>query len=195
MTEATTAKQEEVKEEEGSRRKIIAFEIIALFFFTLSLAATIVMMLLPFWKDPKRDLFPGNAGRALGLLFILGRVFGIVLYTLGAPKLSRRILSKAGGTIDLTIGFLCAVEIFWIRAQAPGVTTSTTSLWWLCVVLTVLGTLGVYLPAREERLEDEAAKRKADEAKLKERRRSPTIIRLKVRRYYVWGKKVFDCKD
>jgi len=194
MTEATTAKQEEVEEEEGSRRKIIAFEIIALSFFTLSLAATIVIMLLPL-EDPQRKLFPGNAGRALGLLFTLGRVFGIVLYALGAPQLSRRILSKGGGTVDLTIGFLCAVEIFWIRAQAPGVTTSTTSLWWLCVVLTVLGTLGVYLPARAERLEDEEAKRKADEAKLKERRRSPTIIRLKVRRYYVLGKKVFDCKD
>lgn len=197
MNEAMTANGQQ-EQEEGSRRKIIAFEIIAISFFTLSLAASIVIMLRPLEVFP-RGAFPGNAARALWLLFILGLAFGIVLYTLGATKYRRRKLSGSGGTNYLILGFLCAVEIFWIRAHAPGVTTSTTSLWWLCVILTVLGGIGVYLPVRAKRLEEEEAKRKGDEAKrkalAKEVRTPPTIVRLKVRRYYVSQKKIFDCKD
>ena len=191
MTEPTTAKQQE-NEEEGSQNGIIVLEIFAVFFYTLSLAASIVIMLRPLGVLPSKA-FTGNAASALWLLFTFGITFGIVLHTLGATKRTMWKFSKFGGIVDLILGSLCAVEIFLLKAY--GVTARTTSLWWLFVAVTVFGTISVYLTVRAKRLEDEEAKRKADEARARQRRTSPTIVRLKNRRYYVCEQKIFVCKD
>jgi hypothetical protein len=189
MTQATTAKHEE---EEGSGKRIIVLEIVGVFFFLLSLASSIVIMLLPL-QGLLRGAFPGNPARALWLLFTICLVFGVVLDTLGATKLTRVIFSKFAGGVDLIQGFLCAVEIFLLKAY--GVPTSSTSLWWLFIVLTVLGTACLYLPVRAKRLKEAEEKRKADEALAKKQRTSPTIVRLKNRRYYVCEQKMLVCKD
>ena len=196
MTEATTAKEQQ--EDDGSPEQISVLRVIAILFLTVSLLVAIAIMLRPLPGFPPK-VFPGNAEMALWLLFTLSLAFGIVLNALGARKENEWRFSNVGGTIYVILGFVSAVEIFLLRAKAPGGTPSTNSLWFLFMVLTVLGAIGVYRPVRSKWLEAKEAKSKAEEARrqalAKERRRTPTIVRLKIRRYYVSEKKIFDCKD
>ena len=190
MSEATTEKQKE----EGSRKRIVVLEVGGILFFTLTLAASIVIILRPL--NALHGSFPRET--KIWLLFTLGFVFGIVLHSLGATTQSRRNLSKRGGTNYLFLGFGCAVEIFLLGLFKPEVTTGIASLWTLSVILSVLGTLGVYLPVRGERREAERKKRKEKEEQRKalaKRRRSPTTIVIKVRHYYFTEKRIFDCKN
>jgi hypothetical protein len=189
MSEATT----EPQKEEGSQKKIAVFEVSGIFFFTLSLAASVVIILRPL------GALNGAFSREteIWLLFTLGFAFGIVLTSLGATTRSRRNLSIRGGANYLALGFVCAVEIFLLGLYEPGVATGITSLWWLSVIYTVLGTLGVYLPVRGRRRQAEREKRKQKEARRKaiaKERRSPRII-IKVRRYYFTEKKLVDWKN
>ena len=189
MSEATTEKQKV----EGSRKTIAVFEVSGIFFFTLNLVASFVIILRPLGE--LNGAFPRQT--EIWLLFTLGFVFGIVLHSLGATTQSRRNLSKRGGANYLALGFVCAAEIFLLGLYKPGETTGIISLWCLSVILSVLGTLGVYLPVRGKRLEAERKERKEKEERRKARakeRRSPTII-IKVRRYYFTEKKLFECKD
>jgi hypothetical protein len=185
MTETTTAKQVDKEEE------IFLLRMIGIFLFLLSLAASIVIMLLPV-RVLLRGTFPGNPMRALWLLFIFGMTFGVGVHALGATKHRRWKFWKFAGVVKLGLGLLCAIEIFLLTADRE---ISTTSLWWLFGTLIVLGTNGVYLPERGKRLEAAEAKRKAEEVLIRARRTSPKFFRFKVQRYLVSENKTFVCRN
>lgn len=188
MSEATT---EELKDE-GIRRRIAVMEVFGIAFFTLTVAATIVFMLRPLRIFG--ETFP-MASR-FWLLFTVGFVFGLVLYSLGATTKNRRGLSRGGGANYLLLGFACAVELLLLAFFRPDETVGIKSLWWLCVILSFLGTLGVYLPVigRRRELLRELRKQQEERRKAQAREiRSPMII-VKVRRYYFTEKKLFDYK-
>jgi hypothetical protein len=188
MSEATT---EELKEE-GVRKGIAVMEVFGIAFFTLTVGASIVFMLRPLGVFG--ETFP--RGSRFWLLFAVGFVFGLALYSLGASKKNRRGLSRGGGANYLLLGFGCAVELFLLAFYRPDETVGIISLWWLSIILSFLGTLGVYLPVRARRRELEREWRKQQEDRRKahaKERRSPMII-IKVRRYYFTEKKLFDYK-
>jgi predicted dithiol-disulfide oxidoreductase (DUF899 family) len=65
----------------------------------------------------------------------------------------------------------------------------------LLAILTVLGAIAVYLTERFKSLERAEAKRKQEEALAKKRKTIPTVVRLKVRRYYVAESKTVVCDN
>ena len=168
---------------------MLIFKIIAVSFLTLSVVAGIVLLSLPLGIPQQAGMFLWRPERTLWLLFILGLVSGLVLFALGSSKRLRRSLSKAGGGVLMVLGFVSAMEIFLIKAQGTAA-TSTNSLWWLAVVATITGALGVYLPESAQRREREAeevrARRAALEAKVpareNERRMGVRVVRLSQRR-------------
>ena len=188
MSDETTEEQKE----EGSRKRIVVLEVGGIFFFTLTLAAATVIILRPL--GALNGAFPRETD--IWLLFTLGFIFGLVLHSLGATTENRRKLSRGGGTNYLILGFSCAVEIFLLGLYKPDETKGLVSLWCLSVILSFLGTLGVYLPVRGKRREAERKERKEKEERRKalaKERKSPTMI-IKVRRYYFTEKKLVDWK-
>lgn len=186
MTETNKAHEEQEEERGKSLRTI---EVIAVLFFLLNLVTSLVMMLLPL--KVLGGAFPGRV-KGLWLMFILSLGLMILLNALSAPKDNRRKYWKFFGTVNVILGFLCAAEIFYLRGDGK---TYHASLWWLPPVLTVLGTTAVYLTERFKRLEREKAKREQEEALAKKRKTIPTVVRLKVRRYYVTEGKTVVCDN
>src|SRR5689334_9273898 len=188
MTTVTTPIQNE-EIDGGPRESNMVLQVTAILFFGLNLAVAAVLMLLPF-----RKFFYGRFQQVpetvLWLLFAFTLTFAILIYTLGATRNSRRKYSNLGGTTYLALGLLCAVEIFILAGGS-----FPTSFWWLFPVLTLLGAIGVYLPERAKRLKKAAEEIKAAEAVLRERRKSPIVLRLKARRYYVYENKLFVYTD
>lgn len=200
MTANTRLRQEKTDDNGSS---VIVLEIVAFCFFILSLATSIVIMLLSLPAELRgtllRGTFPLNPAAGpwqpeaeLWLLFSFSLGFTILLNALGAPKHRRRWYWKLYGRINVVLGFLCAVEIFLLHAFQQRI---NRSLWWLVAIITVLGAIAVYLTERFNRLEAAEAKRKAEEALIKEQRKSPQVFRFKMRRYYVSENKTFVCKD
>jgi len=191
MSEATT----EERKETVSRKRIAVFEYSGIAFFTLSLAASAVLILRPLDVLDKQR-FPQETVVWLWLLFTLGFIVGLVLILFGSATEKRRDLSTGGGANYLAIGFICAVEIFLLGYYKPGVMTGLRSLWWLAVIYSVLGALGVYLPVRGKRQQLERELREEQEERRKARarkRRSQTIV-VQVKRYYFIEKKLLDYK-
>jgi hypothetical protein len=190
MTAEATVGKEKIENPEST---VIVLEIIAIFFFILSLTASIVMLLLPVKeKVLPNGAFARDPESALWLLFWFSLAFTILLNALGAPKRRRRNYWKLYGGINVVLGFLCATEIFLLNAFGK---TISPNLWWLLAVITVLGAIGVYLTERFNRLESAAAKRKAAEALVKAKRKTPKVYRFTVRRYFVSKNRMFVCKD
>ena len=191
MTEITKANEEQ-KEKSASRTTV---EVIAVLFFLLNLASSLVIMLLPFKEKVLGGLFTGQPApyRGLWMLFTLSLVLMILLNALSAPKERRRDYWKFFGTINVIIGFLCAIEIFYLHATRNRIPHD--SLWRLMIVLTVLGAIGVYLTKKLETLELTETTRKQEGALAKKRKTIPTVVRLKVRRYYVSESKTVACDN
>jgi hypothetical protein len=193
MTTATTTNS--VAADNGQRIPI--FQVVGFSLLLLNLFAAFVILLVPLGVFRSRELFLEGPEKSLWLFFSFSFVFGVTLFLVGSPRRFDRALLTYGGSNFLFLGVVSAVEILWIKAKLQN--TSVTSVWWLFVVFTVLGAIGVYLPVRSDRIKAKEARRKAEEARLKslnkERRTSPTIFRFKVRRYYVSEEKVIDCKD
>lgn len=188
MTQITKANEEQ-KEESTSGKSLKTIEVIALLFFLLNLASSLVMMLLPL--KVLGGAFPGRV-KGLWLMFTISLALMILLNALSAPKDNRRKYWKFFGTVNVIVGFLCAVEIFYLRGDGK---PYHASLWWLPPVLTVLGAIAVYLTERFKSLERAEAKRKQDEALAKKRKTIPTVVRVKVRRYYVAESKTVVCDN
>jgi beta-lactamase regulating signal transducer with metallopeptidase domain len=138
--------------------------IIAISLLTLGLLSAITLLLIPLGIPQSAGIFPPSPERALWLLYLLTFAFGLILFTLAAKNHHRNRLSKLGGSVQMALGLAAAAEIFLLRAYPPLGITSDTSLWWLFVFSTVLGGIGVYIPASAKRRE-----RKAEEDRIKRR--------------------------
>jgi len=168
---------------------MLIFKIIAVSFLTLSMLAGIVLLSLPLGIPQNAGMFLWSPERTLWLLFTMGLASGLVLFALGSSNRLRRSLSKAGGSVLLVLGFVSAVEIFLIKARGPAA-TSTNSLWWLAVIATIMGALGVYVPESAQRkareAEEERARRVKREAEVprreNERRVGVRVVRFSQRR-------------
>ena len=196
MTEAATAKQDEEKED-GSAKTNKILQVTAILLFSLNLAVSVVIMLLPL-KEYLDGKFQRNPQKVLWVLFTLSLSFAILHYMLAVTENSSRKYSTLGGIAYLVVGLLCAAEIF-IFIVAPNMQPNAgafpTGLWWLFAVTTLLGALGVYLPERAKRLKEAEKKNKADEDRLKERGKRPIVLRFKAHRYYVTENKLLVYTD
>ncbi|MFY9622146.1 MAG: hypothetical protein WAQ99_20190 [Pyrinomonadaceae bacterium] len=191
MAEITKANEEQKEE----RKSLHILELVTMLFFLLNLASSLVIMLLPFKEKVLGGLFTGQPApyRALWMLFTLSLVLMILLNALSPPKDRRRDNWKFFGTVNVIVGFLCAVEIFVLQAFGK---THHASLWWLLAILTVLGAIAVVLTEKLKSRELAEAKRKQDEEALTKKRKTiPTVVRLKVRRYYVSESKTVACDN
>lgn len=163
-------------------------------FLGLGGLAGVVLLLLPFEILRRRGLFEGRPETSVWLLLVLCLSFGVIFSALGMSRPGRWTSSKVGGGALMAFGFVCALELFLIEALMPGV-TSTDSLWWLFVLSSLSGGAVVSMANRAER---EAERERAEEARRQaesharavERKLSPAIVRLKVRRQDAHGKRI-----
>ncbi|MDT7777494.1 MAG: hypothetical protein QOC99_6 [Acidobacteriota bacterium] len=135
---------------------------IAILLLTLGLLAAVTLLLLPLGIPQSAGIFPPSPERALWLLYLLCMAFGLSFFAIAAQNGDRNRLSKLGGSLQLALGLAAATEIFLLNAYPPLGITSTFSLWWLFAFSTIMGGVGVYIPASAEKRE-----RKAEEERIK----------------------------
>ena len=184
MTEVTTAKPDEVKEVDSKKNNIV-LQVASILLFGLNLAVSVVMMLLPLNKlYGKFQLHPE---KVLWILFAFSLGFSGLLFALGVRKSGSSKYSTYSGATYLVLGLLCAVEIFILAAnRTAGTPIIPRSLFWLLGIFTISGAIFVYLPERAKRRKEEEEKRTAEEERLRQRRKGPTVLRFKARRYHIY---------
>ena len=168
------------------RRGMLIFRVVGAGLMALGALACLIILLLPLGVLQKVSLFLHSPGKALWLLFVSGLALGAILFWIGSEDRHNRRLSKVGGSLLLLLAFGTAAEILLIKAYKTEV-NSTTPLWWLFLIFTLLGGIGVYIPEHikreEEAKEAERIKREAENRRrAEEKRTSATVYLFKLRR-------------
>ncbi|HEY0319543.1 MAG TPA: hypothetical protein VGC66_01080 [Pyrinomonadaceae bacterium] len=167
---------------------MLILRIIGFSLLVLGGLAVIVLLSMPFNFPQNIGIFIWRPERALWLLFLLGGAFGAILFALGSGWHSLERGLKAGGKLLLISGFVCALELFLIKARWP-IGTRTISLWWLFVLFTLSGGVAVYITEMIEREELRSKEELVRKAELKARaasRAEQQRVRLRIVRVNVW---------